>query len=151
MKYELWYKPAQAYLDAYESGTSLEKLCKIHAGVEIYAANERPGTQSKSGYHLVATENDLPKQSAPEVSETSLNFPRTLLELRNRKCSVDMSHLEKVAGQLLVSGSVQNWRCLFLLQRSTELAQAFDRLRQELVGIPDDKLRLADEAITGKK
>lgn len=147
-EYELWYKnPSQNGGSAYALGSSDPDLSNTHVSV----SSERPGAQSRNGYHLVVRQTDLPKLSVSRAAAPVLTVPTTLQEIGSCLYPTSMRHLEKAVGQLLVAGYVGNVRCQLLLQRLTELAQGFDKLHQGLLGIPAESLRLADERAAEKK
>ena len=110
-----------------------------------------PDIPEKNGSHLDGIRIVLPNIKEPEVPAVSPALPSTLLEIRNRSWRQGIGRLGKAVGQLLASGYADYARSRNLLQHLSELAQVYDRLRQDLQNIPYDSLRLVDEEANGKK
>lgn len=106
-------------------------------------------TLKKSGSRLVEIQTDLPKPVPP--SPSALAAPNTLQAVYNLRFLPGTQHLGKAVSQLLTSEYVGSGQYQTLLRSLAGLAEAYDRLRQELHYIPISELRLADEAVAGKK
>lgn len=144
---KLWYK------DPYSQGLP-PFLVKMNEETEfghVNVSTEPPGIQSKNGYHLVVTQSDLPMLSGLVGPAASQGFPSTLQAIHIGGWMQGIYRLEKAVGLSLAFGYVGSGRSRLLLQRLSELGQAFDMLHQELQYIPADKLRLIDEAEVSKK
>lgn len=138
MKAQIWYKPGDGS-KPYQTGI-----------YEVWITG-LPDIQSKSGYHLVLTENDPPKPSIQAESVKLPTFPNTLQGIHNFPTMKGIAQLGKAASQLPALGYVASSVYPNLLTRLVSLAQAYDMLRQELLKIPEDTLHLADEAAASQK
>lgn len=139
---------------ARSDGSQRGELTYFRQRMEAYdlTATEREefsellGTLVKNGFHQDEFGTDLPKLSGRGAPAASPAFPSTLQAIRTGGWSQGIHRLEKAVGLSLASGYVGSGRCRLLLQRLSELGQAFDMLHQELQYIPGDKLRLIDGA-----
>lgn len=129
MKVHMWYKYTGGQISLLRHPGNFVGEGEM---ITLETTTVPPDNQSKSGYHLVEIQSDLPKPS-PQVESAKLPaFPKTHQELDSLLSSIGTPRLERAVCQWRAEGYVTSHEFQNLYPHLAQLVREFDKLRQDL-------------------